>query len=237
MMMSTKMMMVMVVMVVALLHQPTTDAASMLTLFSRGFERQEEIQTRNLNTGSGWESRQVPGKVWACTGQQGAASEGQITFTDQIDAFKRLFGYIDGANNRGEKLTMGKPVSIEVKTAADGSREVNACFFLPERVQADPPTPTNALVFLSQRPNLTIFTRRFGGFVTDEDEWMAQSRGLKRVLTAEGIETRDDLQYWNAYDPPHKFWFRRNEVWMVKPEEQQVEEEQAVVEQVEEEQA
>ncbi|MPC88384.1 hypothetical protein E2C01_083285 [Portunus trituberculatus] len=53
---------------------------------------------------------------------------------------------------------MGKPVSIEVKTAADGSREVNACFFLPERIQADPPTPTDPLVFLSQRPTLTIFT-------------------------------------------------------------------------------
>lgn len=219
------MMMVMVVMLVGILQQPTTNAASIFTLFSRGFERQEEIETQVLNTGSGWESREVPGKVWACTGQQGAAGDGTITFTEQMNAFKRLFGYLNGDNSRDEKLPMGKPVSIEVKTAADGSREMNACFFLPERIQADPPTPTNSLVFLSQRPTLTIFTRQFGGFASDEEDWMSQARGLKRVLTAEGIETREDLQYWNAYDPPHKFWFRRNEVWLVKPEEQQAEEE------------
>ncbi|XP_045106325.1 heme-binding protein 1-like isoform X2 [Portunus trituberculatus] len=215
-MMCTKM--VMVVMVVAILQPPLTNAANIFTAFSRGFERQEEIQTTVLNQGSGWESREVPGKVWACTGQEG--SNGQITTSKQMAAFLRLFSYLDGKNSLGQKLPMGKPVSIEVKTAADGSREVNACFFLPERIQADPPTPTDPLVFLSQRPTLTIFTTRFGGFATDEDKWMREARELKRVLTAEGIETREDLQYWNAYDPPYKFWRRRNEVWLVKPEEQ-----------------
>uniref|UniRef100_A0A0P4WCI9 Heme-binding protein n=1 Tax=Scylla olivacea TaxID=85551 RepID=A0A0P4WCI9_SCYOL len=222
MMMSTKMMtMVMVVMVVAILQPPLTTAANIFTAFTRGFERQEEIQTLALNKGSGWESREVPSKVWACTGQQRSASDGQITSAEQMRAFLRLFAYLNGRNSRDQELPMGKPVSIEVKTAADGSRELNACFFLPERIQADPPTPTDPLVFLSQRPTLTIFTRKFGGFASDEETWMTEAQGLKGVLTAEGIDTRGDLQYWNAYDPPHKFWSRRNEVWLVKPDEEQ----------------
>lgn len=222
-MMCTKMVMVvMVVMVVAILQPPLTNTASIFTAFSRGFERQEEIQTTVLNQGSGWESREVPGKVWACTGQE-AGNNGRITTSDQLAAFLRLFGYLNGKNSLDQKLPMGKPVSIEVKTAADGSREVSACFSLPERIQADPPTPTDPLVFLSQRPTLTIYTTRFGGFASDEDEWMREAQELKRVLTAEGIETREDLQYWNAYDPPYKFWRRRNEVWLVKPEEEQAE--------------
>ena len=54
---------------------------------------------------------------------------------------------------------MGKPVSIEAKASEGVALELNACFFLPERVQADPPTPTDPLVYLSQRPSITVFTR------------------------------------------------------------------------------
>jgi len=214
-------MMVVMVMVVALFQPLPTSAASILTAFSRGFERQEEIQTTLLNKGSGWESREVPGKMWVCTGQQRDAPEAKVSNSEQLKAFVRLFDYLDGKNSEGEELPMGKPVSIEVKQAADGSTELNACFFLPERVQANPPAPTNPLVYLSQRPTVTIFTNEFGGFATDEDTWMKEAQKLKQRLTEQGKQIRDDLQYWNAYDPPHKFWFRRNEVWLVAAEQQQ----------------
>ena len=38
--------------------------------------------------------------------------------------------------------------------------------------------------------------RKFGGFASDEDTWMSEAERLREVLTAQGIETRTDVQYW-----------------------------------------
>lgn len=207
---------VIVMMMVALLSPQLADAASVFTAFSRGFEHQEEIQSTRVTSGRGWESREVPGKVWVCTGQPRAPGTTQTSTSDQMAAFLRLFAYLNGRNNRDQRLPMGVPVSIEARPAPDGGKELSACFFLPESVQSNPPTPTEPLVYLSTRPALTILTRRFGGFATDEDTWENEARALRRLLSAEGQQTRTDLQYWNAYDPPYKFWNRHNEVWLVK---------------------
>ncbi|KAG0718470.1 Heme-binding protein 1 [Chionoecetes opilio] len=185
------------------------------TAFSRGFEHQEEIQSTLLNTGHGWESREVPSKVWVCTRQHQAAHNAHPTTADQVMAFLRLFAYLNGRNNEDRNLPMGTPVSIEARTTDEG-RVLSACFFLPQRIQSNPPTPRDPLVYLSHRPSVTIFTRRFGGFASNEDTWMAEAQALKQVLTAQGQQTRADIQYWNAYDPPYKFWNRRNEVWLVR---------------------
>lgn len=53
---------------------------------------------------------------------------------------------------------MGIPVSIKAE-GSETNRNLTACFFLPEKVQADPPKPTNPEVFLEQRPTLTIITK------------------------------------------------------------------------------
>lgn len=211
-------MMVVMVMVVAVLPPQLVTAANIFTAFSRGFEHQEEISYTVLNTGNGWESREVPGKVWVCTSQQRAASDAEVSSADQLAAFLRLFGYLNGRNSKDQNLPMGTPVSIESRATGEGRGELSACFFLPQQIQADPPTPTDPLVYLSHRPQTTIFTRRFGGFAATEGTWTSEAQGLREALTAQGQQTRADVQYWNAYDPPYKFWNRRNEVWLVKAE-------------------
>ena len=53
---------------------------------------------------------------------------------------------------------MGIPVSIGAE-GTKAKRKLTACFFLPEKVQANPPTPTNPEVSLVKRPSLTIITK------------------------------------------------------------------------------
>jgi hypothetical protein len=55
---------------------------------------------------------------------------------------------------------MTVPVSTWVSVSSDGSEEFREmCFFIGEEFQENPPKPTNELVFIKERPTMTIFTR------------------------------------------------------------------------------
>lgn len=196
---------VMVVMM-AVVTPVTARTATLLSLLSRGFERKEEATFTSLRQTKDYEVRQYPEKKWVCTGQD--ASE------DQVTVFLRLFSYIDGTNDRNERLTMGIPVSIEVHN--DGGVVVmQACFFIPEASQADPPTPTDPLVSIVARPAMTVYSREFGGYALDESTWDQEVTTLKRQVEAAGNTVNTFLTFWNAYDAPIKLLGRRNEVWLV----------------------
>ncbi|KAK8376612.1 hypothetical protein O3P69_009906 [Scylla paramamosain] len=164
-----------------------------------------------LKQTEGLEERRIPAKTWVCTNQPPADDPE----SSQLTVFLRLFGYLDGENNKGERLPMGIPVSIEA-TGTQENRNLTACFFLPEKVQIDPPTPTDPTVTLLHRPSLTILTRQFGGYPNSEATWDAETDKLKTLVSSAGISIDPNLVFWNAYDPPLKFWNRRNEVWLVK---------------------
>lgn len=184
--------------------------ASLFSAFSQSFGEQEEITYRIVREGNGYEERLYPSKNWLCTKQKGGYSDG-----DQISVFTRLFGYLEGDNDQKRHLKMGIPVSIEYEKKP--TEEVfTACFFLEEKDQVNYPTPNNPEVTIVQRPELTIFTKRFGGYATSQSDWLNQADELKVILQKAGEQTRSDIMYWNAYNSPFKFWNRRNEVWLVK---------------------
>ncbi|XP_045618242.1 heme-binding protein 1 [Procambarus clarkii] len=185
-------------------------AANLFTAFTRSFGPQEEVTFTSARENTEFEERVYPAKKWACTEQVGGYSDG-----DQIDVFLRLFAYIGGENDRQEKLVMGIPVSIEYKVEG-GQKVYTACFFIPEAAQDNPPAPTNAQVVITPRPEMTVYTRKFGGYATDEATWTTEAEALTALVTAAGNQINPNLIYWNAYDPPFKFWNRRNEVWLLK---------------------
>lgn len=184
--------------------------AGLFNAFTSSFGTQEEAAYTLVRRGSGYEERRYPSKNWLCTTQTGGYSD-----EDQMSVFLRLFSYLGGDNNQSRKLDMAIPVSIEVEETADGE-VVTACFFLEEKDQLNYPEPTNSEVMIIQRPEMTIYTREFGGYATSESTWKNEAASLKEVLNEAGEMTRSNIMYWNAYDAPFKFWNRRNEVWLVK---------------------
>ncbi|XP_068210083.1 heme-binding protein 2-like isoform X2 [Palaemon carinicauda] len=200
---------VILVVLLALALSPV-NPASLFSTFASNLGPQEEIKYTVLRRGSGYEERLYPSKNWLCTEQKGINGN-----EDQIQVFLRLFDYLGGENDQNRKLKMGIPASIEYKVRAEGKVYL-ACFFLEEKDQSDYPTPTNKDVFITRRPEMTVFTRKFGGYATTESTWMAEADSLRTLLKLAGENTQSDTMYWNAYNSPVKFWNRRNEVWLLK---------------------
>lgn len=53
---------------------------------------------------------------------------------------------------------MTAPVSMK-KTPIDGKVDAQMCFYLPTARQASPPAPTNAELYIEERPAFTAFVR------------------------------------------------------------------------------
>jgi hypothetical protein len=152
------------------------------------------------------------------------------------EAFRRLFGYINGANDGGRDIAMTAPVerddvgtSIPMTapvavddddtagpmtasaTASDAGR-TRMAFYLPSDYDVDAtPVPTDAAVELVAVPERTLAVVRFSGRPTDDRVARERTRLLDALADA-GIETDGD-PFFMGYDAP---WtlpvLRRNEV-------------------------
>ncbi|CAL4083103.1 unnamed protein product [Meganyctiphanes norvegica] len=171
---------------------------------------QPEAAHTVTRTAKGYEERQYGSLKYACRRQTGAFND-----QDQTSIFLALFNYINGENNKGIEMDMSVPVSIEVFKNIT-TTVYNACFYIDPKHQNSPPTPQDADTFIMERPPITLFTRRFGGFADTEEEWTSAAQKLRKLVEQGGDSVRQDIMYWNAYDSPIKFWSRRNEVWLVK---------------------
>jgi len=166
-----------------------------------------------INRYKGFEERVYESSAWACTEQRGEYRD-----QDQISVFLGLFAYINGENDKGINMGMSTPVSIYYDNRGS-SQLFEACFYVHPSQQNNPPEPTNNNVFIRTRPSMTVYTREFGGFATDQSDWLSEARKLTRMVEAAGKSVQTDVMFWNAYDAPVKFWNRRNEVWLLKIEE------------------
>ena len=144
-------------------------------------------------------------------------------------AFRRLFNYINGANEPGRKITMTAPVEtasaasgLGVKipmTAPVGTTASNhhtlMRFFLPSGLSTETaPRPTDPQVSVVTVPEQTLAALRFTGIASEGSLAIQKNR-----LTADLAST-----HWKAqgtvtayyYDPPWTLPFmRRNEVVVV----------------------
>ena len=83
----------------------------------------------------------------------------QILNINFLGMFMKLFRYISGSNVGGNKIKMTVPVSMRMKKLNGDSFEKEMCFYLDSANQANPPQPTNADVYIVNRPAMTIYTR------------------------------------------------------------------------------
>ena len=73
--------------------------------------------------------------------------------------FMKLFRYISGSNVGGNKIKMTVPVSMRMRKLNRDSFEKEMCFYLDSANQANPPQPTNADIYIVNRPAMNIYTR------------------------------------------------------------------------------
>ncbi|WP_123533510.1 SOUL family heme-binding protein [Halosimplex salinum] len=173
----------------------------------------ESVPYERLRTFDGVELRAYPQTVLV-----------ETTAPDQITAFRRLFGYISGANGGDESISMTTPVEtrsgasvamtapVRSDSSGSGTDEVRMSFYLPSEYSPETvPIPTEPTVRLVVEPPKRVAARRFSWYAP---EWRVarQERKLRSALEREGIDPRDDpylLRYDDPWTPP---FMRRNEV-------------------------
>ncbi|XP_018018731.1 heme-binding protein 2 [Hyalella azteca] len=159
---------------------------------------------------AGFEERQYPARKWVCTDHVAPRGDSSMS-----DPFFKLFRYISGANAAELKIDMTVPVTSKKRPQGTNSVVTTMCFFIGESHQASVPAPTEAEVYIENRPQITIFTRRIGGWPDDAD-YARESQTLRAMVQAEGIAVLPDDQYYTGYNSPMDFWNRRNELWLIK---------------------
>ncbi|KAJ1155813.1 hypothetical protein NDU88_008538 [Pleurodeles waltl] len=131
--------------------------------------------------------------------------------------FMRLFGYIQGNNEKKAKIEMTAPVSCFVNPGAGPSCEssITVSFYIPPEFQNDPPKPTESNVFIENRSSITVCVRSFGGF-TNAAKNQEQLLELGASLKRDGSVFDERVYYTAGYDSPFKMFNRCNEVWLIK---------------------
>ncbi|XP_063585841.1 heme-binding protein 2-like [Penaeus indicus] len=166
-----------------------------------------------VNSAEAYEERVYPAQKWITTSILSISHDEATSIT-----FYRLFDYIDGQNEEGMKIDMTAPVTTLVIPGEGPNCENNftESFYIPSAHQANPPKPSNPDVYIEERPELHVFSRRFHGFANDED-WIVNAAQLHDDLVAAGEEGVDFQTYYTVgYDSPFVVVDRDNEVWFMK---------------------
>jgi SOUL heme-binding protein len=164
----------------------------------------------------GLEIRRYDSRIAAQTAVTGAEEQALR------EGFRRLVGYIFGANHGKSKIAMTAPVSqqrgatsgeriamtapVSQESGADGSWVVR--FFMPAEWTLDTlPEPDDRSVELIAVPPATFAVRRFSGDRRPRAV-AARTDELLRALPAAGYEQSGPAVAW-FYDPPWTLPFRR----------------------------
>ncbi|XP_063078411.1 heme-binding protein 2-like [Engraulis encrasicolus] len=159
-----------------------------------------------------YELRKYESAKWVSTELKGLGAEAAMK-----EAFSKLFKYIQGDNDRKEKVDMTAPVTCLIKPGSTPESESSftVSFFIPEQQQADPPKPTNPDIHIENRLEMTVYVRTYGGFSNDQI-FSDELQKLVASLRSDGVGFQEAPYYRVGYDPPFKLTNRRNEVWILQ---------------------
>jgi hypothetical protein len=200
----------------ALLKLPRQVAESALLVFGIRWGTEEPRHTSH-DLGDGVEVRRYDSRIAAETtvtaGEDAARNAG----------FRRLAGYIFGANDGDAKIAMTAPVSqrrggmkiamtTPVAQSAGSGNDWAIRFYLPATwTMAELPSPDDGRVRLVTVPPETVAVLKFSGN-RDAQAVATHTEKLRDTLRAYGFEAAGDATSW-FYDPPWTLPFlRRNEV-------------------------
>nr|XP_061838254.1 heme-binding protein 2 [Nerophis lumbriciformis] len=130
-----------------------------------------------------------------------------------MKAFKRLYKYIDGENENGQKIEMTAPVIVKMVDKKFWEMgEYTVSFLLPMEHQANPPRPKDSKVVFYNSEDTNMYVSSYGGWMTSVCDYN-EAYKLKKYLMSDGAYFKKDCHYGAAYNSPMTLWNRHNEVW------------------------
>lgn len=121
-------------------------------------------------------------------------------------SFMKLFRFIDGQNERSEKIAMTTPVLVQ-----RGEAEASMSFVMPQASVAQGLPAPKGEVKLDTLPAVKIVALKFSG-VSSRDREAKELAQLQAWALKQGLVTEGDA-FYAYYDPPWTPGFmRRNEV-------------------------
>ena len=124
----------------------------------------------------------------------------------QEAAFRMLFDYITGGNQKDQTIAMTAPVRVTSSVSG-----YNVRFFLPAKLGANPPPPMDPRVHLVHTKPSTVAVYLFYGSPTLEAR--AQATETLGTLLASTSWRAAGQPYFLAYNPPFTIPFlKRNEI-------------------------
>ena len=161
-----------------------------ITMFSQGYETQKYEVVKQLND---IEIRFYPPVMKA---KVSAGSN-----------FSRLFRYISGNNEKGEKISMTAPVQM-----TSNNNKTTMEFILPSKYNTKnyaKPIDENITVYNSKPGYYAAIT--YGGY-SNEDKVLKHHKALLSKVKENKLEIIDDNPIVLSYNSPYKVFNRRNEV-------------------------
>merc|ERR1711937_831978 len=190
----------------------TTSTLLLLSLASTVLGYLEEAPYTVTRDHGSWEERTYPPTRWVSTQRLDVLPHDGHAHTV---AFFALFNYIDGGNSENMKIPMTAPVSMRIIPGPGPNCESNVTmsFLIPADLQDTAPEPKDSEVYLEDRPEMKVPSKKFSGFPSELDYTM-QAAELYSLATAEGLSPLD-VPLWTAGYSGHSVIInRRNEVWL-----------------------
>lgn len=157
-----------------------------------------------------FEERRYESGVWVSTNYE------SISYSIAIAAsFKKLYGYISGANSMNQTLAMTVPVKVKIM-AGQGpfcTNTFTTSFWVPAFKQDNVPKPDNKDVFIDHTPAKTVYVTSFGGFALDPIIVLKARAAISRL---QSLNISVSTKYFQTagYDAPYTLLNRHNEIWI-----------------------
>lgn len=120
--------------------------------------------------------------------------------------FRKLAGYIFGGNQSNQQIAMTAPVHMDINDTLS-----SMSFVMPAGYnETNLPQPNDSKIIIHKTEAEYAAAIRFGGYASDKDI-KNYSQKLRNLLNENGITTIGNFRFL-GYDPPYKFFGRRNEI-------------------------
>tara|TARA_B100000427_G_scaffold94907_1_gene78178 strand:- start:2059 stop:2622 length:564 start_codon:yes stop_codon:yes gene_type:complete len=126
-------------------------------------------------------------------------------FNDRSSSFRVLANYIFGSNERNEEIAMTSPVVIKLFNNNE------MLFRMPEKYsKQNIPKPNNENIKFTETYSTQKAVIKYSGY-SNTDKENEKIKELTKLLAKHNIKHNNEFELF-VYDPPYKFFNRKNEI-------------------------